>query len=274
MADRVVKLYNGTVTIEFFEKWKNPETGGTCRHVYLVNGVRCEHSVTGALEQINKPQLIVWAVDLLRDHILLNLENGNTITEELVVEGSKLHLVHKKQAADLGTLVHQWAEACIKGLNPPMPEDPRVAQGVIGFLNWTKQHGGVRFVTSEKMVYSKRYGYIGTLDVSFTFGDENHEILHPGDFKTGNGIYDEARFQVSGYAEADAEESGIVYGDAWILRFIKEDKYDKKTGELKHKAGTCETLCIPASERAADFEAFLGALAIDKRKKALEKLKD
>jgi hypothetical protein len=145
-----------------------------------------------------------------------------------------------------------------------MPEDDRVTNGVMGFLDWVDQYK-VKFLDSEKLVYSKKYQYVGLMDCKFTMGSEDHEIIHAGDFKTSSGIYNEMRYQVSAYQQADTEESGCVYGDKWIIRFAKDDKYDKKTGELIEAAGSFEAKPFPLVEHEKDFAAFAGLLAAKKR---------
>lgn len=261
---KTTTLYNGEVEVVF--------TPGN--HTYKVNGEK-PVSVTTALGIIDKPALVRWAVKLMKTYLLtLKNEDGHGhISEEDIIVASNLHLDRKRDAGATGTLVHEWAEAYIKGLNPPMPTDPRVQYGVIAFLNWVKEYD-IRFVASEKIVYSRKHNYVGIMDDSFTMGREDHKIIHAGDFKTGGAIYDEYRFQVAAYEEADTEESGIVYGDKWIIRFAKEDKYDEKTGELIERAGTFEAVCIPSSEHAADFAAFLAAKTIYLRKAELKAMKE
>lgn len=267
MAKEVEKietsLYNGKVTVVF--------TPGN--HAYKINGERVV-GVTTALGIIDKPALIGWAVNLMKNHLLglLHGDNFGNITAEEILTAAKLHLERKKDTANTGTLVHEWAESYIKGLNPAMPEDQRVVQGVTAFLGWVKEYE-VKFIASEKMVYSRRYNYVGTMDCIFTMGREDHKIKHVGDFKTGGAIYDEYRFQVAAYEEADAEESGAVYGEKWLMRFAKEDKLDKTTGDIKEKAGTFEAVAFSPDEHQADLEAFLAAKTIYERKRALEKQK-
>lgn len=268
--NKTTELYKGTVRAEFFEEWRNPDTNRINKHVYLINGKRCPISVTGVTGLLDKPALIGWAVRMNNTFLIEQLNGGMVITEELIVEASKQHTRHKEAAATAGTAVHAWCEAYIKGLNPEMPEDPRVLNGVNAFLAW-EEEWQPKFLWSEKIVYSKKHKYIGIMDCAFTFGKEKHKINHAGDFKTSSGIYNEMLYQVSGYQGADEEESERKYGSKWILRFAKDDKFDKDTGKLIEAAGTFEARECPADDHKKDYAAFLGLLATKKREMELGK---
>jgi hypothetical protein len=69
-------------------------------------------------------------------------------------------------------------------------------------------------------------------------------------------------WQVSAYQEALAEETGLEFGDKWIMRFMKEDKVDKKTGEVLQFAGEYEFAEFPSYQHAGHFEAFLACKTI------------
>ena len=124
--------------------------------------------------------------------------------------------------------------------------------GVNAFLDFVNTHQ-VKFFESEKKVYSRKHGYTGTLDAEGIIDNQLCII----DFKTSNGIYDEYRFQVAAYLEARKEETGNKYGAYWIARFGKE------TPDF-------ETVRVPIKEHKDDLKAFLGALAIRRRLKALK----
>lgn len=243
--EKTIQLYNNNITIEHFPNG---------RQRYLVNGKSCI-SVTQVTGLLNKPALTFWAANMGRDFLLDHLRQGSEITEELIIEAAKQHTLKKAQEATSGTLVHEWAEMYIKGLNPTMPDDNRVINGVVAFLDWVKEYK-VKFISSEQIVYSRLYDYVGLMDCKFTMGSEKHKIIHAGDFKTSSGIYNEMRYQVSAYQAADEEESGCEYGDKWIIRFDKND-------------GTFEAKSFAREEHEKDLSAFLGLLATKKREMEL-----
>lgn len=259
MPDKTILLYGNTVKIEFFEEWINPRTKRKNTHAYLVNDRKCEISVTGVTGMLNKPALVEWAVRMAIDYIIENghLPNdhrsvdGIIVTRGILEEARKAHANKKTREATSGSLVHDWAERYIKGENPDIPDDPRVLNGVNAFLAWEAEKKP-KFLWSEKIVYSKKYKYVGIMDCAFTLASEKHKIIHAGDFKTSSGIFNEMMYQVSAYQQADMEESGREYGSKWILRF------DKDTGEFEAKE-------FLAEEHEDDFKAFAGLLAVKKR---------
>lgn len=248
--DKIIELYNGSVKIEYFDRY----------HQYFVNGKKSlgVTTITGLIDKSGA--LIYWAVGLTKDYLIETLNNGG-ITLEHIEIASKLHAQRKKEAADLGTQVHKWAEDYIgakvsKRKDIEMPKDERVLNGVLAFLKWVDENK-VKFLESEKVVYSKKHDYIGTLDCIFTMGSEKHKIKHIGDFKTSKGIYDEMIFQITAYEEAYREETGEDFGDKYILRF------DKETAEF-------EPTIISSDDHKEDIKAFLGLLKAKKRLLVLE----
>lgn len=251
--DKVISLYKNTVKIEYFDRY----------HQYFVNG-RKSLGVTTVTGTIDKSRvLIYWAVNLAKDYLVDALNNGG-ITLDSIEIACKLHAQRKKEAADLGTQVHKWAEDYIgakvsKRKDIEMPKDERVLNGVLAFLKWVDEHK-VKFLESERVIYSKKHKYIGTMDCVFTMGEEKHKIKHVGDFKTSKGVYDEMIFQVTAYEEAYKEETGEKFGDKYILRF------DKETAEF-------EPHVIPSEDHKDDIKAFVGLLDAKKRLMVLEERK-
>lgn len=247
---QTAELYNGKIIIDFYESSHKYEIRGTKKRLL---------SVTAATGIIDKSRpLIIWATRLAEDYLCEYLKNGKEITEETIGEACKLHQVKKQEAATIGSSVHEWAEQYIKSSvkgrkELEMPKDEKVLNGVIAFLKWVEEHK-IKFLDSEKLVYSKKHDYVGLMDCKFTMGSEKHKIVHCGDFKTSKALYNEYRYQVAAYQEADAEESGEVYGTKWLMRF------DKETGEFEAKE---------YGEHDKDFKVFLACLAIKKREKEL-----
>jgi hypothetical protein len=244
-----ILLYKGKVKIKF-----DNGTPEKPKHIYKVFDKKGEYhipvSVTGATGIINKPALIPWAVGLMRDDLLEVLSRApQELTKERIIQAANLHNQRKKEAADAGSLIHEWVELHIKGMNPAMPEDTNVLNGVLAYLKWSEEHKP-KFVASEKIVYSRKFDFVGLLDLQITLGKEKHKILHLADIKTGNGIYYEHLAQTSAYQGADEEESGNKYGSKFILCFARKD------GEFRVKE---------SFDQKKDYAAFLGLLAAKKR---------
>lgn len=242
------KLYNGEVTLYYDDS----------KHLYFVtdkeNNLEMAPiiGVTTVTSVLEKPALINWAVykmciPYIRENLKPNKKYDELEIEKILKEAGRQHTIKKEEAGQAGTMVHAWAENYIKGRKPKKPKNPQLLNGVKAFLNWVEAHK-VKFIASEKKIYSRLFHYAGTLDAIGTIDGKLALI----DFKTGSGLYPEMLLQVAAYLRADREESERKYNSAWIARF------DKETAEF-------ETKCIPIEEVNKDFQAFLGALAVRQR---------
>lgn len=215
----ITKLYNEEVLLEF----------ETFRHTYTVtdekNGIFAQRrpSATTALGIIAKPQLIFWASNMCADSIKEQLKPGTAYDElqiEAIIEtGRKAHTQRKVEAGTIGTFVHKWVEDYIKGQNPAQPVNKQLAVAVSKFMGWVKKHQ-VKFLLSEQQVYSRKYGYTGTLDFICQIDGK----LYLGDLKTSSGIYPEMLIQTSAYRFARTEEyPQEEYAGQIIVRVGKDD---------------------------------------------------
>src|SRR3990167_9002692 len=102
--------------------------------------------------------LMTWKGSRIIDYLLKKLEAGY------------IDEIEKEEAADFGTQIHDWAEHYIKfklgkeKMMPEMPEIKQVQVGVNAFLDWEKEYK-VKFISSERIVYSKKYDFIGRMDI-------------------------------------------------------------------------------------------------------------
>jgi hypothetical protein len=246
----ITKLYKGTVDLQFDE----------LKHRFFVNG-EFVPGVTSCTSIIDKSgPLLYWATNLSRDYLLSHIKEliadkkGDTILQ-LIEEATKQHQIKKKEAADLGTEAHKWAELFIKAKTkkdiPPMPKDERVYNAITAFLGWADEYE-VKFLSSERHIYSKKHKYAGIMDAEAVINRKRCVV----DFKTSKGFYSEYRFQVAAYQAAAEEESGQEYsGDKWIVRFGKEDaQFEARQFD----------------QQAEDFLAFRAAKALRERVRALD----
>lgn len=232
---KTYELYDKKIVIRFDDG----------RHIFY--GPKGEYltSVTGITGVVDKSGALTgWAVNLTRDYLLIKISKGK-ITEADILEASKQHRIFKKKAANIGTQIHQWCSDWILGKKPEMPKDEKVVNGIIAFLKFQKEQK-VKWLESEKVVYSKKYSYAGFLDAVGKIGKDLVLI----DFKSSNGIYDEMRFQVAGYQIAYEEETKTKFDKRIIIRFGKED-------------GNFEVKELDNNE--ADKKAFLACLELKKR---------
>jgi hypothetical protein len=170
--------------------------------------------------------------------------------KRILRDAKRAHRDHTQDAANIGTIVHNWAEAYAKGENPAFPTNVQARAGVDAFLDWLAIHH-VEFIATEAKVYSRKHKYAGTCDFDALVDGERCI----GDYKTSNGIWPEMRLQTAAYQHARQEELGIKYAKRWIVRFPK----DGSAFEAK-----------PLTDFKGDFDGFLGAL---KLYRCLEQLK-
>lgn len=248
-------LYNGEVIISYYP----------ASHQYRLDGKRLT-GVTTPLGLLSPTDVLMkWAVNQTIEALYPLALLGATLTAEDLEIAKNAHKHSKYQAISVGLQVHEWAEAYASGRNPELPEDEKVANGVLAFLKWVNE-AEVRFIENEKIVYSRAHDYVGTMDVIFTLGAENHEILHAGDFKTSSGIYSSAVMQVVAYRQAYLEEfPDKKFGDSYILRFAKEDKNNVQGGDFELHA-------VPDKDHTEFFEGFLACLKTYKMNNKLNKL--
>lgn len=202
-----VKLYNNSIEINFNAEY----------HTYSVNGHR-SLGVTTALGVIDKSQgLLPWAIGLALDYVKEHRDMLESDPQEVYQQAQKQAETEKNVAADIGKQIHEWCEAYIKNQTLALPDNPKVLQGVMSFIDWAHERK-VKFLSSERIVYSKEYDFIGTLDMEIEIDGKRYL----GDIKTGNNLYPEVKLQLAAYLMADVEESKRIYAGRWALRVSKE----------------------------------------------------
>lgn len=236
------RIYGGKVCVAFYpasHRYKVEGTSGFAIGVTSVTGMKDKSGV-----------LMWWATNLAKDFLLGRIAARQPITEADVTEACGLHRVRKEEAADIGKEIHGWIEAWTKGQNPPIPEGDdkeNVRNGIMAFLKWATDHK-VKILEPERIVYSMKHGYIGTLDA---IGEiEGDKVLI--DYKSGKGVYTEFLYQTAAYQEAYQEETGTRVKGRWLISLGKDD------GEFK-------AVYIPNDGFEPDLKAFLGLLALKKR---------
>lgn len=205
-------------------------------------------SITGVIDK--SAPLMGWAVNQMGDYLLASKEKK--ITEELINKAKREYRRLTKEAADIGTQIHQWVSDWILGKKPEMPVDERVVNGITAFLKFQKENK-IKWVESERVIYSRKHQYAGILDAVGKMGRDLVLI----DFKSSNGIYPEFFLQTAGYKIAYTEETGKKIDKRLIIRFGKD------TGEFEAKA-------LDGDKK--DERAFLACLQLKKRLRELQKV--
>jgi len=195
--------------------------------------------------------------------------------EQIIREAKRANDDVLEAAGATGHIAHSWVESWIKAclgqgnkdwLLDHMPEDPRANKCCAASLLFMIAHD-VKWISTERKVYSRRYKYAGTLDGLAYVSSCNDptcctevfkDRLSIMDWKTSNGLYLEYLLQTAAYQNAIEEEDKVDILDRWVIRLGKED------GEFDpwHAAGRASFL--------QDFEAFLKTLEMTKAVRVVE----
>lgn len=266
------ELYNGKVKVRFF-----PES-----HQYWIsiNGSPYKRK-SGATTYISikdkSTALGKWQQTMTLDFLLNKIAEGVAINEDLAIEAVIQNDIAKNASVDIGKEMHDWLERYIKfklkikGYKtiPEIPNIPEAITGVNNFLAWEKEHKP-KYISSERMVYSLKNDYMGTLDIELVIDDK----LCLGDFKSSNGLYNSVRMQTASYVKADTEENKKKkYEGRWVFRFSKYTEAEYVLREERKKIIKAHIARIKGKDfkdyQIPPYQAF-EAKFLDKNKGMLE----
>lgn len=146
---------------------------------------------------------------------------------KLALEAKSAHKDKLEDAGAVGHMAHEWIEKFIKAtmagdkttvefLLATMCEDQRATNACKAALDWMRRHN-VRWIETERKLYSREYQYSGTMDGLCVVDscidrtccvNEFKDRLTVADWKTSNYLYLEYCMQVSAYQHAVNEEFG------------------------------------------------------------------
>jgi hypothetical protein len=215
MRDNQLKeysLYNGTVKLLFDE----------AAHEYYYKDKIVPSTTKIIDETLAKPALKFWAVkttlEWLKKQILPGTKYTETALENILKQGKIVHIRESEKATTIGSNAHKWIERFVEivmedgekwpvdweSRNGVRLESREAINSVNAFLNWYSDHD-VKFIASERKVYSIAYNYSGTFDLFATVDGVNTII----DFKTSKHLYPDYLIQGAGYWKAFEEETKI-----------------------------------------------------------------
>lgn len=240
-------FYNGEVTLRYDKK----------AHVYLLvtpeGTLEPQDGVTDTVHIIDKSYALVpWGCKMMEQKLLATAKPAqgdsglyffnDASLSKWIQEGKSAHLEKLEEAGNIGHIAHEWIERYIKAvlsnnqslvheLLAKLPEDERAANCCQAALDWMQKHN-VRWISTERKVYSRTYKYAGTLDgmcLTDSCGGtccpvpfKDHLTL--ADWKTSNYLYLEYLLQTSAYQQAHEEEKpDEIIDDRWIIRLGKLD---------------------------------------------------
>jgi hypothetical protein len=236
-------FFRDTVQLEFDEKSHTYYREADDHALVKVPGVT---TVCNILD--HSIYLMPWAVKVAAQKLLATVpvkDNRVSISwkefEQLVTDSKKAHREHFDAARDVGQLAHNWIDtAIVEAINTdgvihemPMPmfDDERAYNCGMNAFNWIQEHN-VRWLASERKVYSRKFEYAGTMDGLATVDSCVDaeccktwfvDALSLIDWKSSNHLRAEYLYQTAAYQQAYEEETGQAIEARWILRLGKEE---------------------------------------------------
>jgi genome maintenance exonuclease 1 len=221
-------------------------------------------SVTHVLTAISKPALIPWAAKQEREAVS---EAATTLYDELGAAGQrypgswfaaalaaklgtiKAHQRTLEREGNIGTETHKAIEWLLRtalgaeaGPKPVISAPALIA--VQAFKAWAVRVQ-LKPILIERIVYSKRHRYAGTLDLLARVDGVVSNI----DFKTGKAVYAEAHLQAAAYGAALEEMGYQAPAQSLIIRLPKV-------------AGDPPVEVVPVPTPAALLPVFLATRAL------------
>lgn len=247
-----IKFYNNTITLRFSEdEWT----------YYLVGedgSLTPQDGVTKIVHIIEKPHLIPWAAKMVYVKMLKTMprcanDKGQEFSaqipweefEKILLSAKNAHKERLDDAGDVGSMAHAWLESSILNaitfndgivdkMNDMAPVDERAVSCGNDAFKWMVAHN-MRWTSSERKIYSRKYGFAGTCDGTGIVDSCQNPECCPNlysdmpvvcDFKSSNYMDATFIYQVGSYWQA-LQEMGEKYEGMWILKLGKEDgKFD------------------------------------------------
>jgi len=253
-----VPLYGGEVLLRF----------DSAKHRYQVTERGRTFpvpSVTTILGVVDKSgPLAQWAANCAIDHLRGKIVPGQAYDEialEMIFQDARFNFRRVSgEAKAIGSLVHDWIERWLKaktegGAQPAFPVNEKARRCCEAAMAWVRERE-FHPIAVELKLYSRRHRYAGTMDSTVggvALVEGRRSIV---DWKASGGIYPEYRLQTSAYAQAYEEMTGERIEDRWVVRLGKHD-------------GVFEAVRFSREQQAADFRAFLAAMRLYQRIRAI-----
>jgi hypothetical protein len=184
-----------------------------------------------------------------------------TITKYDIDEAKAIHTKYLKDAATIGSKIHDWIESYINKENPEMPDEDNVLLGINAFLDWVKEYK-VKFLNSELPIYSRKYDYCGTVDAIAIIKGKRYLV----DYKTSTGLYNDVMLQTASYVSAYEEMGCGKITGRWAIRLEKRNDAEFKADMDEKGNPNAEYIPFEAvyldhdkNDLKEDFDAFLNA---------------
>ncbi|MEW1866998.1 hypothetical protein AB0420_02170 [Streptomyces caelestis] len=218
-------------------------------------------SVTNCLSSIAKPALLPWAAGMAADRVLAEpvrtAWRARTEPAALRKDLVAAHRQYTEKAQNLGTRVHNRAQAAVLGV--PYPDDPEVepyARQLAAWFRLWRVDLAEDVVTVETTVMHRQYGYAGTGDlwVWLPTGQYRRRQLWLIDYKTSakkpaDTVYDEQPLQLA----------ALRHAPEWLLPDDTSEPAPRvhRTALLNLRPRAHRLIEVPSGRE--QFRAFLAA---------------
>jgi hypothetical protein len=238
---------------------------GRSTRFYDIDGQKMP-SVTAILGAVNKPALIPWAAKQEREMVFAavrsliadaEVKRGNFMPSLVAAVGrEKAHSKELAKAATIGTEAHGLIEWHLRReLKQAIGPQPQISEKALwAFMAWEdwRKASNLSVNLIEEVVWSKRYGYAGTLDFAGEIDHEGQRMAVVTDNKTGRAIYKEAYLQIAAYGHALVEmQHADVMPAGCIVRLPKAETDP-----------AFEAVVITPEEMKANHKVFLNVLEL------------
>ncbi len=248
-----------------------------------------QDGVTTIIKCYDKSEMLVpWGCKVMGEKLLANvptyeMADGRVMVSRmpydkffaLLMDAKSAHRDRLEEAANIGKDAHGWLEQFIKHemgriqILPPAPTEESALTCCKGSLGWMDAHN-VRWLQTERKVYSLKYGYAGTMDglcicdscddpfcCPTPFKDE----LGLVDWKSSNFLYPTYCLQTASYVHASHEEFPEArIRHRWIVKMAKDPDAPK----------LFETWHLYGFDQDRDFDAFLVCLDLTRSMKDIK----
>jgi len=253
-------------------------------------------SVTTITGVTHKPGLVQWAADQTAAYAVTHLDDLMSRTEEAgwgflryfwrrEPKGvDELRGAHKRvlnEAANIGTNVHEWIEADLKGEFEPAIDSFECEQMVEQWLLWKSEHT-IEPILVEATAVNREHGYAGTLDGLWVVDGVPTLV----DVKTSRNTWPEHFQQLAALGacytlmeECDECEGSVPLADTWWREIVMPPFSEYAILHLRpqdydSKGNVTEPFCKLKKIENIDlhFEGFLGALQLKKYERKLKEI--
>ncbi len=270
-------LYGGAIEIDYYpnsHRYKLVKQDGVEKNEWV-------KSPSGIVDKLDKSAaLMSWAVRCFLEKVVEEMRDGVNFSKDDVMSmltmGKAAYVEKKQQAADVGSIVHEYAQKhheiksveVVEGFESLTDADKaKVLKGAQAFDSWYSQLGGVS-VKNEFLVYSRKQKFAGRCDDLIKIGDKYYIV----DYKTSKGIYTSQIYQVTSYMKAEEEENpDIKISGAILLHLVKEDVVDKE-GNIIKKAGEFGVVTLSRSDLVKAYTVFKALKVVADTDPVIQKL--